>query len=256
MESFTLTRKDVAQLLLALDGRREDLQPLSVLQCAWKRNHPIDQEQEQWMPAFLDTAVPPVLDKMIKGRQGNSFSLQEIAALGQLIEYSQASLTSMQNWVKRDFKEFLGSPKIGKKYSINQAALLLIVEDLKASLDFESIRRLFHILFQEPTEDADDWIEPVELYAAYSTMFEELDANNDQMLDIAGHTAGGHRQDSLTESVIRTASDRYAGRLHHLLPGQRKAVGNVLLIAAVSVQTSYFLSMARRYVNATLFLEF
>ena len=40
----------------------------------------------------------------------------------------------MQNWVKRDIKEMIGSPQKGKKYSIEQAALLFIVEDLKQHL--------------------------------------------------------------------------------------------------------------------------
>ena len=39
----------------------------------------------------------------------------------------------MQNWVKRDIKEMIGSPQ-KKKYSIEQAALLFIVEDLKQHL--------------------------------------------------------------------------------------------------------------------------
>lgn len=113
MESFTLTRRDMAHLLLAMEGRRE-LQPLAVLQDAWRRTHGHLARSGSAMPTFLYTDVTPVLDKIIKGKHSAAFSLQEIVSLGQLVEYSHVSLASMQNWVKRDFKEFLGAPKIGK----------------------------------------------------------------------------------------------------------------------------------------------
>ncbi|MFS8214025.1 DUF1836 domain-containing protein [Paenibacillus polymyxa] len=264
MESFTLTRRDMAHLLLAMEGRRE-LQPLAVLQDAWRRTHSHLARSGSTIPTFLYTDVTPVLDKIIKGKHSAAFSLQEIVSLGQLVEYSHVSLASMQNWVKRDFKEFLGAPKIGKKYSVNQAAILLIVEDLKSCLDFESIRQLFHILFQQPEDDTDDLIQPVDLYAAYSTLFEELDANGDQLLDVAVagfakdngiSVKGQQRQESATEELLVQAADQYTSRLQHLTPNQCEAVRNTLLVAAVAVQNSYFLSMARRYVNATLFLDF
>lgn len=52
----------------------------------------------------------------------------------------------MQNWVKRDIKrnDWLSSKR--EKYSIEQAALLFIVEDLKTALDFESIRSYYALL--------------------------------------------------------------------------------------------------------------
>ncbi|MFB5268504.1 DUF1836 domain-containing protein [Paenibacillus enshidis] len=255
MESFTMTRSDMAHLLLALDNC-QSMQPLAVLQEAWRKNHQDRLRAGSTLPAFLSTEVTPVLEKIIKGRQIAAFSLQEIASLGQLIEYSHVSLTSMQNWVKRDFKEFLGSPQVGKKYSINQAAVLLIIEDLKSSLDFESIRKLFHILFGQPGDDSDDLMQPMHLYAAYSSLFEELDANGDGMFDITGTGPASTLKDGLTEDMLLRAAGRYTDDLVHLSPNQREALRNALLVAAVSIQNSYFLSMARRYVNATLFLDF
>lgn len=254
MQSFTLTRKEMANLLLALHGRYND-NPLQVLQQAWKKTHRDAYESGSPLPAFLSTALPPVLVKMIKGNEVRGFSLQEIAALGQLIEYSHMSITSMQNWVKRDFKAYFDCPKIGKKYSLNQAALLFVIEDLKSNLDFDSIRKLFEILFNKPEDENDDLIGPLELYASYSTMFEEMDANNDQVLDIVGHVKGGRNQDSLTENAIRSSADRFVEQIPHLTDEQTEALRNILFIAAISIQTSYFHSLARRYCNATLFLK-
>ncbi|GIP37156.1 hypothetical protein J31TS4_04360 [Paenibacillus sp. J31TS4] len=251
MESFTLTRKDMAAFLSALGGQGH---PIEVLQQAWGRQHQTEMEAGKALPAFLATSLPPVLEKWLKGSGFKGFSLQEIAALGQLIEYSHMPITSMQNWVKRDFKEFFASPKLGKKYSLNQAALLFIIDDLKSNLDFVSIRRLFEIVFMQPEHDEDDLIEPLELYALYSGMFEELDANNDQLLDTAGHETGSRNQDALAEAMLRTKAETLAGRLTGLSAKQREAVRNVLLIAAVSIQTTYFQALSRRYFHATVFL--
>ncbi|RCW46500.1 DUF1836 domain-containing protein [Paenibacillus prosopidis] len=250
MESFTLTRKEMACLLLALDGKF-DQKPLQVLQTAWSKAHRYDLEKGAGLPAFLSTLLPPIIEKLIKGNELKGFSLQEIAALGQLIEYSNLSITSMQNWVKRDFKPYFNCPKAGKKYSLNQAALLFIIDDLKSNLDFESIRKLFEIVFKKPEDDSDDLVGPIELYASYTSMFEELDENNDQLLDISGHP----HQDLLAEHVIRSSANQFASRLPNLTDKQWEAVRNILLVAVISIQTSYFHSLSRRYCNATLFLN-
>ncbi|MBD2870164.1 DUF1836 domain-containing protein [Paenibacillus arenilitoris] len=254
MESFTLTRKDMACLLLSLEGRPGP-KPLQVLQAAWNKSHKNDVEQGAVLPAFLSTLLPPIIEKLIKRSDLKGFSLHEIATLGQLIEYSNLTITSMQNWVKRDFKPYFESPKVGKKYSLNQAALLFIIDDLKSNLDFESIRRLFEIVFKQPEDDTDDLVGPIELYAAYTGMFEELDANNDQLLDISGPMKEHPHQDGPTEQVIRAAADQFAAKLPNLTLNQREAVRNILLVAVISIQTSYFHSLARRYCNATLFLS-
>lgn len=95
---------------------------------------------------ILSTDIPAILQKSSMGK-AKGLSLQEIAALGALIEYSTISITAMQNWVKRDFKEYLGAPREGKKYSINQAAILFMIEDLKSSLDFRAFANCFACCF-------------------------------------------------------------------------------------------------------------
>ncbi|MVO98134.1 DUF1836 domain-containing protein [Paenibacillus lutrae] len=253
MESFTLTRKEMACLLLSLDGRHRH-KPIEVLQHAWMKNHRYDMEKGTALPAFLSTTLPPVIEKLIKGNEIKGFSLQEIAALGQLIEYSHLSITSMQNWVKRDFKEFFDSPKVGKKYSLNQAALLFIIDDLKSNLDFVSIRKLFDIILGKPDLDSDDLISPMKLYSTYTAMFEELDANNDQLLDTVGHDHGNRNHDLLAENVIRSSAEKFAAQIMDVTEKQKEEIRNILFIAVISIQTSYFHTLARRYFNATLFL--
>ncbi|NOU95974.1 DUF1836 domain-containing protein [Paenibacillus sp. LMG 31456] len=254
METFTLTRKEMAIMLLSMKGRATKT-PITVLREAWKKNHRTDVEQGTPLSAFLSTHLPPVLEKMIKNDSVGGFSLLDIVSLGNQIEYTNVSITSMQNWVKRDFKDFLGSPKEGKKYSIDQAAMLFIIDDLKNCLDFESIRKLFQITFQQPDDETDDLLGPTDLYVAYNSLFEEMDANNDQLLDVQGHGAGKPNYDALTESTIRHKADQYVYNLSHLNPQQKEALRNLLFISMVSVQTAYFHSLARRYLNGTLFLH-
>jgi hypothetical protein len=254
LETFTLTRKEMAQMLLAMKGAA-DRSPLMILQEAWKKNHLTQMKHGSSLTAFLSTHLPPVMEKMIKHESMEGFSLQEIVSLGNQIEYTNISITSMQNWVKRDFKDYLGSPKLGKKYSVDQAALLFIIDDMKHCLDFEAIRKLLHVVLRKPEEDSDDLLGPAELYAAYSRLFEELDANNDQVMDVQGHGFGKRNYDALTETTIRHKADQYACSLEGLNAEQKEAVRNVLFIAMVSVQTAYFHSLARRYMNATLFLH-
>ncbi|WP_159887102.1 DUF1836 domain-containing protein [Paenibacillus puerhi] len=254
METFTLTRKEMSSLLVSLQGR-SGKKPIAILQEAWSKHHQPELRQGGSLTAFLSTRLPGVFEKLLKTGRVDGFSLQEIVALGNQIEYTNFSVTSVQNWVKRDFKEFLGAPQAGKKYSLQQAALLFIVEDLKNNLDFVSIRSLFQILFRKPEVEHDDLIRPLDLYEAYTHLFEELDQNNDQMLDVQGHGDGVRNHDVLMENMLRIRSDQYVRHLSGLTSEQREAVRNVLFIAMVSIQTAYFHSLARQYLNATLFLH-
>lgn len=255
MQMFQLTRKQMAGLLLSLAGQI-DKTPLAVLREAWSRAHQIDIRDGKSLGAFMSTSLPPIFEKMIKMKQrGEGFSLTDIVAMGNQIEYTHFSVTSVQNWVKRDFKDWIGSPRLGKKYSIDQTAILFIIEDLKAALDFESIRKLLALVFNDPHIEADDLIRPLQLYSAYSSIFEDLDANNDQVLDLSGHESGMRNQDHMLENLIKHRADQFASTLTGLKEEQREAVSHMIFIATISVQTSYFQSLARRYWNAAVFLQ-
>ena len=254
MESFTLTRIEMSHLLLSMTGKL-DQKPLPILQEAWTKYHQEEMKKGTTLPAFLSTDIPVIIQKIIKGRAPKGLSLGEIAALGHLIEYSTLSATAMQNWVKRDFKEYLGSPREGKKYSLNQAALLFIIDDLKATLDFESIRQLFRLLFLKPESDDDDLLEPAQLYHAYAVLFETIKANpllyNHGMQD---RNELGER--SWKDCVMKASTEGMMKRWAQLSKTQYSAVWNTIYIAAISAQTCYYQSLARQSFNAALFLDF
>jgi hypothetical protein len=254
MVSFTLTRKEMSDLMISLTGFSNQ-KPLQILQDSWTKYHKEEIRKGMSLPAFMSTDFPPILHKIIKGRSVKGLSLGEIASLGCLIEYSTLSATSMQNWVKRDFKEYLGSPREGKKYSFNQAALLFIIEDLKAVLDFESIRQLFRILFLRPERDDDDLIEPAQLYRAYADLYEEI--KEDPLMINGGMENLNLQKDRMEKNqVFEAYVEGMMGRLTHLTSKQHEAVRSTLLIAVISVQTCYYQTLARQYFNAALFLDF
>ncbi|WP_168120657.1 DUF1836 domain-containing protein [Paenibacillus sp. HB172176] len=235
MNSFTLTRLEMARILRSMAGEHE-LKPIEILQQAWRRTE-----------RPLETApLPAIVEKLMRCGERKGLSLQEIAELGGLIEFSALTATSMQNWVKRDFKSYFDSPKAGKKYSLNQAALLFIIDDLKSNLDFESIRGFFaHLL---PSTDGDGrkssaWIEPIAFLECYAAIFQRLD----------GHVIG--RCSLEGDRHIRMQAKAAAETLDGLNGIQRAAAGNLLAVAVISIQSSYFQTLARQYCNATLFLQ-
>ena len=254
MESFTLSRLEMSTLLLSMAGIL-DYKPLTVLQEAWTKFHHEEMKKGTSLPAFLATDIPVIIQKIIKGRAPKGLSLGEIAALGHLIEYSTLSASAMQNWVKRDFKEYLGSPREGKKYSINQAALLFIIDDLKTTLDFESIRQLFRLLFLKPDRDDDDLLEPAQLYHAYAGLFESI-KGNPLLYNHGMQVRNECGERSWKDSVIEGCTEGMINRLAQLTNPQNQAVWNTIYIAAISVQTYYYQSLARQSFNAALFLDF
>lgn len=256
METFLLTRKDMSQLLLSLNGQINKA-PKLILQEAWLKSRRDAAEGGKSLGAIISTSVPPIFEKMmsIKPSIEAGMSLNDIVALGGQIEYSHFAVTSVQNWVKRDLKDIIGPPELGKKYSMKQAAILFIIEDLRSALDLDSIRRLLHLIFNSSVEDAPDLISPIELYAGYSSMFEEMDQNNDQVLDLQGTGSGEKKLDHLLEAMVKKKADDFAVSLPRLSPEEREAVSNIIVIAMLSVQTAYFQTLAKRFFHASVFLH-
>ncbi|TCZ75330.1 DUF1836 domain-containing protein [Paenibacillus albiflavus] len=260
METFYLTRKEMSQLLKSLQGSVHKT-PLANLQEFWVKTHQKEIQFGKSLDAFISTSLPPIFEKMMKmGNKDAGFSLNDIVALGSQIEYTQFAITSVQNWVKRDFKDLIGCPQLGKKYSLEQAAILFIIEDLKSSLDFDSIRKLLLLLFHEYDNETNDIISPIELYAAYSSIFEDLDLSKAHVMDneqpSLGHSEAN--QDHLMEVLVTQKAERFMNQSEHLQGlhlEKKQAVTNTIITCLLAVQTSYFQSLAKRYLNATLFLK-
>jgi hypothetical protein len=256
METFHVTRKEMSQLLMSLSGQIDRV-PKLILQEAWLKTRRDMVQSGKSLGAFISTAVPPIFDKVINmtPASDNGMSLNDIVSLGGQIEYNHFAVTAVQNWVKRDLREIIGTPKAGKKYSLEQAAVLFIIEDLRAALDLESIRKLLLQIFRNCDDDSDDLIRPTALYAGYSSIFEEMDLNNDQVLDLPGTGGGERKLDHLMEVMVKKKADEFTTRLTRLSPEEKEAVSNIIVIATLSVQTAYFQSLAKRFFHASMFLQ-
>ncbi|MDG4657017.1 DUF1836 domain-containing protein [Ectobacillus antri] len=245
MITFLLTRKEMANLLLSLKGWHEK-QPLTIMQEAWRRTH----KEETINSLLAGATLSPVLEKIMRTKEQDiGFSLTEISALGNQIENTNFSLTALQNWVKRDVKEMISTPQRGKKYALEQVALLFIVEDLKTALDFESIRKLLQLIVNDPDNRDDDLINPIFLYEAYSSLFEELTHNDKVYIETDKSTI------ACIEETIKAKAAELAMSFPNTTETQREAIRNVIIIATLSVHTAYFQMMAKRYLSATLFLQ-
>lgn len=243
METFQLTRRDMADLLLSLKGEHPK-KTLSVLQNAWVRTHKNDIREGRTLAAFIETALPPIFEKLIKeDRNAVGLSINEIVALGNQIEYTNLTPTAVQNWVKRDVKELIGSPQRGKKYTIAQATILFIVEDLKTVLDFESIRKVLRLLFNNPADRSDDLVDPVSLYTAYARLSARpLSVSS----PIDTHDI---------KKAVDLEADNELQSMAHLQDRQKTVVKNVISIAAFAVKTAYLQSLSKTFLNATLFFQ-
>lgn len=250
METLTFTRKDMATLLLSLQvGATKS--PRTVIQDIWRANHERELAHGSSMSAFVSTSLPPIIEKMIKSDNRPTFSLHDIVSLGSQIEYTHFSITSVQNWVKRDFKEFIGHAEEGKKYSLQQVALFFIIEDLRSTLDYDTMRKFFQIVFHGSGEENQDFhlIHPLDFYSSYAELFEQLDERYRNYM--------GERTDFVYkwDQMINDVAKDYVSDKAELSDEQREALQTAIHVALTSVHTSCFQSLSRRYVHGMLFLH-
>ncbi len=160
MVTFKLTRIDMTRLLYSLKGEG-DLTPLQLLNLSVKS----DKEHE-----YDELKIPSFFEKLERRKQKSEHGLStnEIVELGNLCELTSLKSTAIQNWIKRDIKDMIGHPELGKKYSIDQVVILLIVRDLKSVFDFDAIRTILSALFNTITDRTDDIISPIRFYEAYA----------------------------------------------------------------------------------------
>ncbi|HEY2492947.1 MAG TPA: DUF1836 domain-containing protein [Paenibacillus sp.] len=248
METLTFTRKDMATLLLSLQAGATN-SPRTVIQDIWRANHKQGFAQGTSMSAFISTALPPIIEKMIKTDTHPAFSLHDIVSLGSQIEYTYFSITSVQNWVKRDFKHVIGHAEEGKKYSLQQAALFFIIEDLRSTLDYDTMRKFFQILFQGQDNQDTLLIHPLDFYSSYAELFEELDERY--------RNYRGDRTDFVYkwDQMINEVAKDYVAHKAELSDEQRETLQTAIHVALTSVHTSCFQSLSRRYVHGMVFLH-
>ncbi|MFK3961294.1 DUF1836 domain-containing protein [Guptibacillus hwajinpoensis] len=218
MRDFYLTRTEMGNILQTI---RAEEKPDEILLRAMKRS------------GKGRTEIPAIFDKLLKVTEGAfGLSINEIVTLGNQLEYASFRSTAVQNWVKRDIKEWIGPPQLGKKYAIEQAAILFIVEDLKNTHDFESIRLLLKFAFNNPADRNDDLIDPLIFYTAYSQLFEVI------------HTKIKPSKEEFKKKAIEL-SDVF----REVTENQKKDIEKLLISAALSVQSAYYQTLSKQYLD-------
>jgi hypothetical protein len=189
MES--ITRAKMAELLLSLEGDG-NTQPIEII-ASWIRsdeNLPRGNEYDQnnffakllnanplnnvvsSAASLIMKKFQNTVDESLEEKMG--FSLNEIVILGNMIEYSSYTTTTLQNWIKRDIKEIIGAPLVGKRYSVRQAALLFIVDDLRKLMDYNFIKGIFSSIFKCSKMGKYEFIDPLHFYSLYSNVYEQV----------------------------------------------------------------------------------
>ncbi|WP_257348315.1 DUF1836 domain-containing protein [Pseudalkalibacillus decolorationis] len=250
MHPLTLTRKEMANLLLSLQST-EGVSPIDIIKDAVIALPNRSNTENETATARMDSSLPAIFEKVMRISKRNvGLSINEIVALGNQIEYSSFSASAVQNWVKRDVRGLIGSPQKGKKYSLEQAAILFIVEDLKSTLDFVSIRNLLTLIFNNIEDRHDDLIDPLHYYITYSSIFEELDVNRDNVVDVDFRI---HHGDQAEVLIFQKAEEKVKS-IEHLDEKEKSIIQNALVISTLSVQTSYFQSISRQFLNSTILI--
>lgn len=222
--TFQLTRIQMTKLLYSLKGESKQ-PPLHIVENAL--NH----------TSIPEKNIPTFLIKASKRRNHQEYGLStnEIVSLANLCELTSLKSTSIQNWIKRDIKELIGAPELGKKYSIEQAALLLIVKDLKTVFDFEKIRKVLIEVFNTLSDRSDDLISPIMFYEMYGTVLEKLDTLpfNEQAL----------------ENKIKKEIDLIPQKFSELTESQWKTIRSILVTTVLSVLASHLQTRAQVYLD-------
>lgn len=191
-------------------------------------------------PLYTRAQFPAFLLKLKKKRtkQEIGLSTNEIVVLANLCELTSLTSTSIQNWIKRDVKELIGAPELGKKYSIEQVAILLIVKDLKSIFDFENIRNLLTVVFNTISDRSDDLMSPLVFYEIYATILDSLE-----------HLPSISLNNNLLEKRIHQEINKFSKHFLILKQNECERIKNVILVTVLSVYASHLQTRAHLYLN-------
>lgn len=88
---------------------------------------------------LLDFLYPTIYNNCLK-RERVMFSLPEMTRFINLSWYRMVKDTTLKSWVSNgDYKRFIGTPSMGKKYSLLQIQKILLIHDLKQIIDDDKI---------------------------------------------------------------------------------------------------------------------
>ncbi|MCF7619173.1 DUF1836 domain-containing protein [Bacillus sonorensis] len=233
MEPFKLTRLEMAKLMYSLKGQL-DLSPLTIL--LRSADLTIEEAEDHLkIPEFI------IRYERKKQKTEHGLSTNEIVELGNLCELTSLKSTAIQNWIKRDIKDLMGHPELGKKYSIDQAVILLIVRDLKSVYDFETIRPILKTIFNTITDRSDDVVSPLRFYEGCARVL-------DHVYQIKDYT----RKESALETIVFQETDHLRDFYHDLPDPEWKKIRDITAVTVLSVIASHIQATAQAMIDSVL----
>ena len=98
----------------------------------------------------------------------DSMMLSQVVEVAQRVSQNDINSMHIQNWVRR---KYLPNPQ-KKKYSREQVANVLLMNDLRNILSLEKISQLLSFVNESMVDTDDDRINPTKLYGYYSEIFD------------------------------------------------------------------------------------
>ena len=98
----------------------------------------------------------------------DSMMLSQVVEVAKMISQNDINSGHVQNWVRR---KYLPNPQ-KKKYSREQVANILLINDLRNILSLEEASGLLSFVNQTLADNSDDRINPAKLYRYYSEIFD------------------------------------------------------------------------------------
>lgn len=98
----------------------------------------------------------------------DSMMLSQVVEVAQRVSQNDINNTHIQNWVRR---KYLPHPQ-KKKYSREQVANILLLNDLRNILSLEEASQLLRFVNLDLDDNTDDRINPAKLYRYYSEIFD------------------------------------------------------------------------------------
>lgn len=168
------------------------------------------------MPKYFPGTKVPVSDVSILT---SIFSITSGITLSQVCEITGLEAGAIHNWVSRGYL----NPPVGRKYSKNQVARIILINMLRETLTLEKIAKILSHVNGDLLDRSDDIMEDSDIYQCLSDILIPVEKN--EVIDIR-------------ELFIRI--EQYLSDFQEPYPGTKGKLELVLKIIACAWESSYF----------------
>ncbi|KGK86646.1 hypothetical protein DP73_16260 [Desulfosporosinus sp. HMP52] len=158
----------------------------------------------------------------------DSMMLAQVVEVAKRVSQNDINPTHVQNWVRR---KYLPNP-LRRKYSREQVANILLINDLRDILSLEEVSQLLGYVNQSLLDTSDDRINPTKLYRYYSETFDCTQMDWEKSLR------------ELEKEVEQTLSE------DEMPEDDREKVETTLVILNLLARANLYKQIAKRWLNS------